>query len=216
MTSATLMLVALLWSGAADARISHWQALYGNQLLFEVYRKGEAVGLYRQTFTGTDDNWLTRIEMDLRVPVLFWDYRYRYTAEERWQGDVLQSLTVTIDRNGKVQQQQLTAAELAGVTETSQALLPTHHYDIRAVRASQLFNTLSWQPNQVSIEAQEEEQLDTVQQSLNARRYRYHGELKDVDAWYDAEGRWVGLRFLDERGAPMELRCILCGRGAYL
>jgi hypothetical protein len=44
---------------------------------------------------------------------------------------------------------------------------------------------------------------------VEATHYKYEGEIQN-DVWYDAEGRWVRMKFLGDDGSAIEFRCRKC------
>jgi hypothetical protein len=51
--------------------------------------------------------------------------------------------------------------------------------------------------------------LRTTNGTLPATRFTYDGEL-ETTAWYDADGRWVGLAFEARDGSTITYRCMTC------
>ncbi|WP_210395374.1 DUF6134 family protein [Motiliproteus sediminis] len=202
------VLAALLSSTAANAA-TPWYPRYGDEILFQVYRQNEPVGFYHQRFSGDGERWQTRIAMELEIDWWLWQYNYRYEATEQWQGDQLTQLEVLIDRNGDQTRYQLGPGD-PSLGSGSEQILPTHHYNPAVLTASRVFNTIDWEVNRVTIEPLETATVSTGVSSLSATRFRYDGELDQVESWYDEQGRWVGLRFRDQSGAQVEFRCVVC------
>ncbi len=71
-------LVAVVLSPALYAH--PWQALYGDELLFDVYRDGERVGQYRTQFHGDGEQWRVEASGDLTQTEVWYD------PEGRWVG----------------------------------------------------------------------------------------------------------------------------------
>ena len=78
-------------------------AAYGDQIVFDVFRKGTQVGTHELTFRRDDGDIIaeTRFEVSIKVLVLP-VYSYLYTSTERWRDGKLVSLNATTDDNGDV------------------------------------------------------------------------------------------------------------------
>jgi hypothetical protein len=51
--------------------------------------------------------------------------------------------------------------------------------------------------------------LRTTNGPIKATEFVYDGELK-TNAWYDKQGRWVGLQFKARDGSTITYRCMNC------
>ncbi len=213
-----LILVLSMVNGSVQAH--PWQSLYGDSLLFDVYRDGEQVGHYLTEFRDNSSGWDVEARMELNIEWLFWTYRYRYSALENWRQGQLQRVQAQVDRNGD---ENMIAFERNGNWLESgngdQARLPilaTHHYDVDVINSSQVANTLTGRINTITVTPMGLDSLLIEGKTVQAQRYQYQGDLRQTSVWYDLKGRWVGLRFTDQRGAEMEFRCRRCGQGAKL
>jgi len=52
--------------------------------------------------------------------------------------------------------------------------------------------------------------VTTMEGPRQAHRYDVAGGVR-FTAWYDAQGRWVGLRFLGNDGSTIDYICRQCG-----
>ncbi|RDE24867.1 hypothetical protein DV711_04605 [Motiliproteus coralliicola] len=207
-------------------RSQHWQRLYGDSIKFEVWRDGEPVGSYQTRFGGGSEQFRVEAEMELELSWLWWRYRYQYQAVELWRQGHLSRLSSRIDDNGELVQHHFsrqgdwlveTDASMAPVESGGAASVPlpvlaSHHYDIAVLHQGRVLNTLTGQVNRFEIEPLGAMRIASAQGQIEARGYRYRGELHDTEVWYDNRNRWVGLRFKDRRGATVEFRCQRCGR----
>ena len=195
-----------------------WPALYGDEIHFDVFRKGERIGDYTTRFTETGGALQVDVRMTLSIPILFgWHYDYRYTATEVWRAGELARLEVEIDDDGDPTR--LSAESENGVLRGSfnqdsvtvaTPILPTHHYNADVLGDSRVFNTLTGKENSIEVIDQGDDVIVSEQGTLQARRYSYTGDLTDTEVWYDREERWVKMVFLGSDGVPIELRCLRC------
>ncbi len=216
--SATMLLVLLTIVSSAQA--NPWHALYGKQLVFDVYRNGKPVGLYQTQFRGEGDNWQVEARMELDVKWLLWSFSYRYHAIETWKQGGLEGLDVQIDSNGDNQhfsfERQGDWLQEQGGEKVALPVLATHHYDASVVNSDRVVNTLTGKINHISVKPMGIETLLIGDTAISANRYQYHGDLTQTEVWYDLNGRWVGLEFVDPQGVNMSFKCRSCGQGASL
>lgn len=210
------MLLGLLL--AANIQANPWRTLYGDQLIFDVYRNGDRVGQYQTEFLGQGDHWRVEARMALDISWLLWDYRYRYQATETWQQGELAGIDIRIDSDGdqqdfSFQRQGKWLLEQQG-EKIELPVLATHHYDASVVDHDRVLNTLTGKVNQIRVESLGIETLTAGGKTISAQRYQYSGDLTDTEVWYDLSGRWVGLEFVDQRGANITFKCQRCGYGA--
>lgn len=195
-----------------------WQALYGDEIRFSIYRNDQAIGWYTTRFEKSEGYTKVYAQMNLRIKFLWLiNYTYAYQAKEIWQGASMESLTVNINDNGSTIG--LNVRNIDGVLvgngpsgDLSVALpiSTTHHYNAEVVSQKKVLNTITGKENQVEIKLLGQENIKTNQGEILAFRYRYTGQLRDTDIWYDNNGRWVKLRFKGKDGVPLEFICEKC------
>ncbi|WP_421862497.1 DUF6134 family protein [Motiliproteus sp.] len=212
--------------GPEADRHQHWQMLYGDSIEFEVWRDGEPVGRYHTRFDGGAGQLRVEAQMELELSWLWWRYRYRYQAVELWQQGHLSALSSRIDDDGEQihyhfvrfgDQLIETDASLTPVASSRAKPVPlpvlaSHHYDIAVLDQGRVLNTLTGQLNRFQVEQLGSMTIASARGKIDARGFRYQGELHDTEVWYDERNRWVGLRFKDRRGMTVEFRCQRCGR----
>ncbi|MFT6915390.1 MAG: hypothetical protein ACJAWL_001695 [Motiliproteus sp.] len=217
---AAAIVTVLVLLPTVSAQAHPWRSLYGDQLIFDVYRNGDRVGQYSTEFRGEGDNWLVEARMELDLKWLFWNYRYRYNATETWQEGELAGLEVHIDSDGDLQafsfERQGQWLQGAQGEKIELPVLATHHYDASVVDRDRVINTLTGKLNHIRVQPLGIEILSAGGQPLSARRYQYSGDLTRTEVWYDPRGRWVGLEFVDQRGATITFKCQHCGYGGPL
>lgn len=192
-------------------------AVYGDELVFDVRRDSVPVGEHRVTFRRDGDAVHVAAEFVLEVRFLgFTAYRYRYHSTSVWRGDCLVALQAEVNDDG--QRSRITAArdgnqmritgprgDVIGPGE----LFPTDHWHPGVLATERVLNTLTGGINRVRIEDRGPASLASGNGTLAARHFVYTGEL-NTEVWYDAAGRWVGMRFAGKDGSMIEHRCRSC------
>lgn len=191
--------------------------LYGEEILFSVYRDGSEVGFHRTRFARDGGELLVDSRFELKIRILFVTaYRYSYESHARWRDGKLHRLSALVDDDGNTRR--LEAAwhkdemviESTDTRETVTApIFPTNHWNAAVLGQRQVLNTLTGAVNQVAITPHEETTITTERGPVRARRHRYTGDL-EVDVWYDEAGRWVAMRFEGKDGSTIEYRCEFC------
>ena len=195
--------------------------LYGDEIRFDVRRNGTLVGSHRVAFNRQGERLSTSTRFEVAVDVLFFTaYRYVYASEAVWTGACLEGLTATTDDNGKESVVRvarsggkLSVSGPKGTATARRETLPTEHWASAVVGHDAVINTITGRINRVEITPAGAETVKTADgRAVNARRYVYGGEL-DNEVWYDAEGRWVKMRFPAKDGSSIEYVCVKCGIG---
>jgi hypothetical protein len=194
-------------------------ALYGGDVVFDVYRKGTKIGEHRTRFQRTGDDLTVTSQMDLNVDVLFFTaYSFKYDSTEVWRDDKPVAVAVTVDDNGKIAK---TTARLEdglfkvdgprGSFIASDWVFPTNHWHRGQAMTGTILNTLNGRLAKVELAHNGIDRVETAQGSVDAEHLTYTGQLKDVDVWYDADNRWVKMTFKAKDGSLIEYRCHSCG-----
>lgn len=193
--------------------------LYGDEIRFDVLRNGDPVGSHTVRFARAGETVTTATRFEVAIDVLFFTaYRYVYASEATWRDGCLVGLTAAVDDNGKESVvrvgrsgESLTVSGPRGVVEADRHALPTEHWAYAVVGQDGVINTITGRVNRVDIAPVASETVKTADgRSISARRYAYQGEL-DNEVWYDAEGRWVKMRFPAKDGSTIEYVCVKCG-----
>lgn len=194
-------------------------ALYGEELKFVVERNGRNVGAHVTRFARAGERLEVVSEMQIEIDFLiFTAYRFAYRSTDVWCGNRLESLQAFRDDNGE---KQFVQAERAGdqvlVSDGQRDLrapaniMPTNHWNAAVLSRDRVLNTLTGDIDRVQIEPLGPASITRADgQTLEAQHYRYTGEI-EADVWYDADGRWVGLRFEGKDGSEIVYRCERCG-----
>lgn len=192
--------------------------LYGTAAEFEVRRNGTPIGSHRITFARRDGALIVNAEFHIAITFLgLTVYRYTYESEEVWRDGCLRSVEARIDDDGK--RWSIAARGQGGALSVSgpegrfvidRAVFPTNHWNADVVRTNAVFNTLTGRLNRVTIERVATETVPSGTGPRRATHYRFSGEL-ETEIWYDADGRWVKMRFKGTDGTPIDYVCQRCG-----
>lgn len=217
---AVIMLVVIQPGQASFAKDQDWQALYGDEVRFSIYRKQQNIGEYSLRFETSSNISTVYSQMNLAIKFLWLiDYTYQYKATEIWENGAMELLRVRVDDNGSVktldlarENNVLVGSGPNGVVRIAQPIMTTHHYNAAVVDQNRVLNTITGKENQVDIKLLGKEKIKLNQGDVDAFHYRYFGQLKDTDVWYDDHGRWVKLSFKGKDGVPVEFVCDTCQR----
>ena len=202
-------------SNAGDLKSA--EALYGNTLSFDVYRNGDLVGYQNVTFSRKNDALAVDIDFKLTIKALYITfYKMTYRSDSLWKNDELVALDARTDQNGEVTTVKAKAEsgklEVDGPNGKASAPLgiyPTDHWNAGVIDSTRLVNTINGHINHVRLVRQGEDKVETERGPIEATHYKYTGEIQN-DVWYDAEGRWVQMKFKGGDGSTIEFRCRKC------
>ena len=219
---ALILMVGNLWAvsmaaAAAAQPTPDPLSLYGPRLEFSVYRNDVPVGRHVVTFRQDKDQLIVDNRFDVKISFLGIPvFNYLYESEGFWESGKLQSINIKLDDDGKKSEIKGRRLPLSfdanGETiplGKNAEIYPTNHWNSGVLKESELFNTLTGKMNKVTITKAGEETVDVRGGTVRASRYIYSGEL-NVVAWYDADGRWVKLKFKAEDNSDMEYVCETC------
>jgi len=192
--------------------------LYGSDVVFDVYRKGNRVGQHHITFRRDGDAVVAETRFDVKIKVLALTvYEYLYTSSERWKNGQLISLEARTDDGGDISEINVSRNGYAlSVNNGAQSEIvnaqtyPTTHWNAGVLGSTKVINTITGRINNVRIENKGTSTVVTGTAERQATHYMYQGDLK-TEVWYDAAGRWVKMRFPGTDGTMIEYRCVQCG-----
>ena len=194
-------------AAASTAPVSAEQAERTGTLRFDVKRGGSKIGTHQVTFRRAGERLTVKVDIDLSVgigPIKF--FRYTHDNTTTWDnGRVVAMKTRTNDDGDayRVDAKRLDDGRLQvrtkdGTKTVAGTILPSTYWIAATIEADKLLNTQKGTVEDITVE---EDGLDTVETSegpVQAQRYVIHGAL-DTHIWYRDMGRWVGLAF-DARG----------------
>ena len=189
------------------------ESAYGASVKYDIFRNNKAVGQHTLEFNHGESGLQVMMESRIvvtimRVPV----FRYRYRAEEQWQGGRLQSVEIVVVEMGKTKKATLKAEgskqvlhDMKGNRSAASLAYTSNHWHPGVLDDNRFFNTLTGRANRYKLTEVGKEILRVSGSKISSTRYRYSGGLNS-DVWYDEQGRWVQLRFLADDGSTIEYR----------
>lgn len=204
----------------AAADFASVEALYGDHIAFDVWRNGTLVGAQTVSFSDKDGALFVDIDFQLKIEALYITfYKMHYQSRSLWRDGKLGMLSARTDRNGKVTEVSGQAAGASlkgdgpeGPFTVPLGTYPTDHWNAGVIGSSELINTINGSVNKVRLVPQGVETVETERGAIKATHYKYEGEIQN-DVWYDAEGRWVRMKFNGDDGSLIEFRCRKCFAG---
>ena len=180
------------------------QLAYGSNMEFLIKRNGKEVGSHTVTFDNSEDQTIVQSSTSIKVKFLFITaYSFKYDAKETWINEKLVSVeSKTKDGSDE--------SAFYKIFKEEEFLFPTNHWNPNVLAENAVYNTITGKKNSISIKSNDWELLPTGVGARKAQRYDYSGDLKDVSAWYDEKGRWVGLRFKARDGSTITYECKRC------
>ncbi len=197
--------------------------LYGGKdWVFQIRREGAPVGTHHVSFQQGPDGLQVISESDIKVSFFgFSAYEFTYRSKAIWQNDRLAKLSITVDDDGdktriSAQKDDTTGKLIVkgpdGTRSLPAGIFPTNHWHCGILDQTTVLNTLTGKENNVEITNLGQDRIvagNGGRTKLKATHIRYEGDLK-TDAWYDAQGRWVGLSFKARDGSKIIYRCLTC------
>lgn len=214
--AASVMLAGLQPTDAASAADA-----YGGDIRFDVMRRGKRVGKHVTRFYGSADGEVrARSEMEIKIKALFVTvFRFNYTSDAVLGPD---GLTAIESGTGRGKKAELNKGERVGddftwirkdgdgYTVPAAGLYSTDHWNPAVLTQNRVFNTITGKINSIKIEPVGYEMVETGTGPRRALKVQYSGDL-DSRAWYDEQGRWVGLEFEAQDGSTIRYVCTQCG-----
>jgi len=190
---------------------------YGPELQFQIRRNDAPVGRHIVQFNQGRDGLQVIAQTNIDISFFgFTAYSFRYRSESLWQDGKLSVLSVRVDDDGDMSNVKATRDQTGmlvsgpdGVENVPSGIFPTDHWHCGVLGTASVLNTITGKPNDVGITAKPDEMLRTTNGELRATQFTYDGDLK-TNAWYDHQGRWVGLQFKARDGSDITYRCMNC------
>jgi len=163
-------------------------SLYGNEIVFDVFREAEKVGRHKVAFSTTSARDLSvTAQLELKVTFLSIPvYKFRYQSLALWRDGRLMDLVAKVNDDGETATVRalakgriLSVSGPKGDLEWNETLYPTNHWNAGILSQKNVLNTLSDEISQVTIASQGREnscrrQVDRSNPIPVFRRYRYH------------------------------------------
>lgn len=190
-----------------------WTPSAGDQISFEVLRKGKPFGDHILSFDETEDGTLqVTSDVDLKAglgPITV--FRYTLDSTEEWQNGELVSLSgrtnddgdetdVTAERAGDT----LAVNGTAYMGDAPVDIIPSSHWNIKQMYSDVMLSTEDGELLDIEVEQLGRDSVSIGDETVPADHYRLKSDIT-VDLWYDDTGRWVKLAF-EARGQTIEYR----------
>jgi len=206
LASLTLCLASALGAMPASAR-----EMATREWNFDVSLDGRPIGHHRFTLREQDESRDLSSEARFNVRFLFINaYRYEHRAQERWQGDCLQSVAARTDANGEplvVEGERGNAGfRLRSGSEVvlqDPCVQTFAYWNPSILDAQRLLNPQTGEYVDVKILPMGRELLGGQQTD----RYRLLGSGRtplQIDLWYTAARDWVALESLTPEGRRLQ------------
>ena len=168
---------------------------YPQAVEYTIRRKGKKVGTHTVAFSNIDNGLRVDVESKITVTILKVPvFKFRYTAFEQWQNGALINVEAKTNSGGDITNASFTPDASDAIAFSS------NHWNVNVLGASKIFNTLTGNISDVSIDLVGNETLEENNLAVSAKRYRYTGDIQ-ADVWYDQNNRWVKLQFKGEDGS---------------
>lgn len=215
MREAKICLILALAASPAPAMALEPVGLYGTDTLrYRIIRNDRTVGEHIIRFEESRDALTVSAQTTIQVPFLmFTAYRFSYQSSSVWRNGRLETLTARVNDDGNTglvtARSGPEGLRLAGGTLAPPDTLPTDHWHPATREAQTLLNTLTGQLNDISVTAEGEDIVPVGSGDAQAIRFRVRGDLR-LTTWYDAAGRWLGMRFTGQDGSTIRYVCDVC------
>jgi len=182
-------------ANASEISAEQQAALYPTTARYTIRRKGKKVGKHLVNFSQNDSELKVYVESKITITILNVPvFKFEYIATEQWNNGRLKTVKARTNNGGDI-----TKAEYAPSSNEAVAF-SSNHWNADVLSATEVFNTLTGNISQVSVDMIGSETLEDDSISINANRYRYTGDIQ-ANIWYDDAKRWVKLEFKGEDGS---------------
>ncbi|WP_213269084.1 DUF6134 family protein [Hyphomonas sp.] len=196
---------------AASGLENAWKPAAGDEIRFNVLRKGNPFGSHTVVFEkGPNNALIARTKVGLKAglgPITV--FRYDLSASETWRSGKLVAVNGQGNDDGRKGSMKATregdALEIQGTEFTGEVpadIIPASHWNYAQTKASQLLSTENGEIYKVTVTPKGRETIKAGGKSIQANRYFLDSNI-DLDVWYDDQGRWVKLAF-QARGQDIE------------
>lgn len=182
---------------------------------YTVLLDGDPIGTHRFVVQAGDaGSRSVHTEAEFRVRLLGVPvYRYRHTADERWQGDCLQQLDAQTDDDGERSQVQARADDGGlrlksplGESTAAGCLMSFAYWNPALRLQNRLLNVQTGRIEEVRWQRMESTGIPVRGRTVEATRWRLTGIERPLDVWWTQDGRWVGLDAAVRGGRQLSYR----------
>lgn len=182
------------------------QAANNDNWRFQVLLDDKPIG--QHNFTVTHNNGQTQISNSARFAVKFLGftaYTYQHNNTEIWQNNCLSSMQANTNDNGeqlvvKAQRNGNILSVNTGKTDKTHTGCQRSfaYWNLTHMKSPQLLNSQTGELVATRLQAMGTETITASGQSVPAQRYRLTGKDIQIDLWYSAQNRWLGLESLKD------------------
>ncbi len=182
------------------------QAANNDNWRFQVLLDGKPIG--QHNFALTHNNGQTQVSNNARFAVKFLGfnaYTYQHNNTEVWQNNCLSRMQANTNDNGeqlvvKAQRNSNALSVNTGkMDKTLNGCLRSFAYwNLAYMKSPQLLNSQTGELVTTRLQPMGTEIITASGQSVPAQRYRLTGKDIQVDLWYSAQNRWLGLESLKD------------------
>jgi Family of unknown function (DUF6134) len=199
-----LPIYALLLSAAATAHAAEPARSWN----FRVFLDKDPIGFHNFTVTAQGEARELQSDAHFAVKILFINaYHYDHRATEHWRGDCLTQLDSNSDDDGKIlavhalsDAQQLNVEAPKGHYSVSGCAMTFAYWNPVMLQQTHLINPETGEDLPVTITQRGEEDIPVRNATVHARHYHLQGPKMEIDLWYSAQGDWLALESLAEKG----------------
>lgn len=180
------------------------QAAERDNWRFEVLLDGKPIG--QHSFSLVENNGQTQVKSQANFAVKFLGftaYRYQHNNTETWQGACLSRMQASTNDNGEqlVVNGTRSGNNFTVKTNADSATLPAclksfAYWDLAHMQTPQLLNSQTGELMPVRLRAVGNDNIMAGGKFTPAKRYQLTGKDLQIDLWYSAQNRWLGLESL--------------------
>lgn len=199
------LLIALLLTTASTT-----QALAANDnWRFKVLLDGDLIGQHNFSVNTNGSQIQVRNNAGFTVKFLgFTAYTYQHHNTEQWQNHCLSRMQASTNDNGEqlqvnAQRTASTASSLTVNTGKTARVFPGclrsfAYWNLAYMKSPQLLNAQTGELVKTQLKSMGSDTIIAADQPVPAQRYRLTGKDIQIDLWYSARNRWLGLESLKD------------------
>ena len=197
-----------------------FKKLYPDGLYFEIRRNGKPIGRHSTRLETEGDRSTLRTDVEMKTRVLFdlLPYRFRYNSTFMLQDNQIIRFESTTYENGTPSRLTIrpTGHGVALESGTGRHIVPgslrpaPHWLSVKLDRA-RLVDATDGTIVPLDIRFNGQQKVRTASGQVSANHFVLSGPNYRSEEWYDALGRWVGMKFTAPDGSTIEYSCVVCG-----
>lgn len=182
------------------------QAANNDNWRFQVLLDDKPIGQHH--FTVANNSGQTQVRNNARFDVKFLGftaYTYQHNNIESWENNCLSSMQASTNDNGEqlmVKAQRNGNALSVNTGENDKTLMGClrsfAYWSLPYMKSPQLLNSQTGELVKTQLQPMGAETITAGGQPVAAQRYRLTGKDIQIDLWYSAQNRWLGLESLKD------------------